>query len=224
MKKFLSIFKISNLLIFTGFLILAGTYAPVFYNESVFFIRNNFLKKEVILERNVTESLKESDFKNPPESYKEIAIEPINTDFSIVIENLNINAPIVRDVNVTSRDNYLEALKNGVAHASFSKYPSSDFDSNVYLFAHSSNNFWEFGKYSSVFNLLYKLKIKDEINVFFEGQRYVYQVENKILVNDFRVDDTVYEAFGPTLTLQTCYPTGSTKYRLVLRAALVGIY
>ena len=224
MKKLLSIFKISNLLIFTGFLMLAGTYFPVIYNETLFYITNNFLKKEVVLERNISDQSRESGFVSPTDRNKPLGVTPINTDFSIVIENLNINAPVVRDVNVSSRDNYLEALKKGVAHASFSKYPSSDFDSNVYLFAHSSNNFWEFGKYSSVFNLLYKLKMKDEINVFFEGQRYLYEVENKILVNDFRVDDTVFEAFGPTLTLQTCYPTGSTKYRLVLRATLVGIY
>lgn len=224
MKKFLSIIKISNLLIFTGFLMLAGTYFPVIYNETLFYITKNFLKKEVVLERNISEAVKESGFISPEGRNTPLAVTPINTEFSIVIESLNINAPIVRDVNVSSRENYLEALKKGVAHASFSKYPSPDFDSNVYLFAHSSNNFWEFGKYSSVFNLLYKLKMKDEINVFFEGQRYLYEVENKILVNDFRVDDTVFEAFGPTLTLQTCYPTGSTKYRLVLRATLVGIY
>jgi LPXTG-site transpeptidase (sortase) family protein len=224
MKNFLKIFKLSNVLIFTGFMILVGTYLPVFYNELMFYLNKNFFKKEVILERNLQESVVEGSFKSPQERNTPLSVEPINTDFSIVIEELNINAPVIRDVNVSSRENYLEALKNGVAHASFSKYPSSDFDANVYLFAHSSNNFWEFGKYSSVFNLLYKLKVRDEINVFFEGQRYLYQVENKVLVNDFRVDDTVFEAFGPTLTLQTCYPTGSTKYRLVLRASLVGIY
>ena len=80
------------------------------------------------------------------------------------------------------------------------------------------------GKYSSVFNLIYKLNIKDQVNIFYEGRRYIYEVENKLLVNDFKVDDTVYEYFGPTLTLQTCYPTGTSLYRLIVRATLVGVY
>jgi sortase (surface protein transpeptidase) len=94
----------------------------------------------------------------------------------------------------------------------------------VYLFAHSSNNFWELGKYSSVFNLTYKLNIKDQINLFYEGRRYIYEIENKLLVNDFKVDETAYEYLGPTLTLQTCYPTGTSLYRLIIRATLVGVY
>ncbi|NBO36546.1 hypothetical protein EBU91_03275, partial [bacterium] len=59
MKNFLKIFKLSNVLIFTGFMILVGTYLPVFYNELMFYLNKNFFKKEVILERNLQESVVE---------------------------------------------------------------------------------------------------------------------------------------------------------------------
>jgi sortase A len=154
---------------------------------------------------------------------KEIVIEPISSQFGIVVEKLGINAPVVKDVPVIDKTAYLESLKQGVAHASFSGYPDGE-NSNVYLFAHSSNNFWELGKYSSVFNLIYKLNPGDQINIFYKDKRYLYAVDNKILINDFKVDETVYESIGPTLTLQTCYPTGTSLYRLIVRSSLIGIY
>jgi len=223
--------KLSNILILGGVFALSATYIPVLYSEAGFYIKSMYQKYQ-----NPVQPLSDSFTRDTESSADldnsliskpkvlDLTSSPVNKDFSILIEKIGVNAPIVRDVNVILPDVYMEALKQGVAHASFSDYPSDDFTSNVYLFAHSSNNFWELGRYSSVFNLIYKLSLQDEINVFFEGKRYVYQVDNKILVNDFKVDDTIYETFGPTLTLQTCYPTGTTQYRLVIRSTLKGIF
>lgn len=223
--------KLSNILILGGVLALSATYIPVLYAESSYYLKSFSqnskisLNQEELIKNDLNNGVQEFDtglFQKPLVS--ELTSSPVNKDFSILIEKIGVNAPIVKDVNVILPEVYMESLKKGVAHASFSDYPSEDFTSNVYLFAHSSNNFWELGRYSSVFNLVYKLILQDEINVFFEGRRYVYQVDNKILVNDFKVDDTIYETFGPTLTLQTCYPTGTTDYRLVVRASLKGVY
>lgn len=174
-------------------------------------------------ERNLSNIKNDNNFHNIASNFNAKIIDPVNTDFSIVIEKLDVNAPVIKDVPVIDKDSYMKALKKGVAHASFSGYPDGE-NASVYLFAHSSNNFWELGKYSSVFNLLYKLNPKDEINIFYKDRRYVYSVDNKILINDFKVDETVYETIGPTLTLQTCYPTGTSLYRLVIRASLIGVY
>jgi sortase A len=224
-KKLIDKFlKISpKLFLSIGALLVLLTYYQTIYQEISFYynyIVNKHFKVEVV--RNVTKINPElvSRINTDPTA---IAIKPVNTDFGIVIEKLNVNAPVVKDVSIIDTKAYLESLKNGVAHASFSGYPNEQ-NSNVYLFAHSSNNFWELGKYSSVFNLIYKLNIKDQVNIFYEGKRYIYEVENKILVNDFKVDETIYEYFGPTLTLQTCYPTGTSLYRLIVRASLIGVY
>ena len=212
-----------KLFLVIGVLLVLLTYYQTIFQEISYYY-NYFIGKhfKVAVVRNVSSIKPElvSKINTDPTA---TTIKPVDTNFGIVIEKINVNAPIVRDVPIIDTKSYLESLKLGVAHASFSGYPSEQ-NSNVYLFAHSSNNFWELGKYSSVFNLIYKLNIKDQVNIFYEGRRYIYEVENKLLVNDFKVDDTVYEYFGPTLTLQTCYPTGTSLYRLIVRATLVGVY
>ena len=212
-----------KLFLVIGVLLVLLTYYQTIFQEISYYY-NYFIGKhfKVAVVRNVSSIKPElvSKINTDPTA---TTIKPVDTNFGIVIEKINVNAPIVRDVPIIDTKSYLESLKLGVAHASFSGYPSEQ-NSNVYLFAHSSNNFWELGKYSSVFNLIYKLNIKDQVNIFYEGRRYIYEVENKLLVNDFKVDDTVYEYFGPNLTLQTCYPTGTSLYRLIVRATLVGVY
>jgi LPXTG-site transpeptidase (sortase) family protein len=219
-KKFFTAF-FPKFLIFTGISILIATYSQYAISEIKYYYDYLTGKKySLAVSRNTP--IERQGFTNLADS-NSIKIVPKNTDFGIVIERLAINAPIVRDVSVVNPNDYLEALKKGVAHASFSGYPSSD-NANVYLFAHSSNSFWQLGEYANVFNGLAKLNIKDQVNIFFEGKRYVYEVDNKLLVNDFKVDETIYESLGPTLTLQTCYPAGTTLYRLIIRASLVGVF
>lgn len=216
-----------KLLITVGASLVILTYSRSFYEEAKFFINEklgNSYKletpgKETIV-RNVVTPVPTV---TPTKIGSVIKIKPINTDFSLVIEKINVNAPIVKDVPIIDKESYLSSLKKGIAHASFSSYPTEE-NANVYLFAHSSNNFWELGRYSTVFNLLYKLNIGDELNLFYEGKRYVYKVENKILINDFKVDETIYGSLGATLTLQTCYPAGTTLNRLVIKSTLDGIY
>lgn len=222
-KKFFTRY-FPQILILVGITLFIGSSYQFIVSE-VGYYYNLFLGRNYSLEnlettRNVEPSAEGFTNVSPKD---DLLIKPVNTDFSIVIEKLNVNAPIVKDVPVINEKEYMEALKNGVAHASFSGYPGN-LDSNVYLFAHSSYNFWEFGKYSSVFNQLHKLNFKDRITIFYEGKRYVYEVENMILFEDFQVTEAVFETIGPTLTLQTCYPPGTDLNRLVVRANLIGIY
>lgn len=210
-----------KLLLTAGASLVILTYARTVYGEIKFYI-DGLLGRSYKLETTRNTEVPQLGVK-PLTRGDEITINPINKDFSLVIEKINVNAPVIKDVPIIDKEAYISTLKVGIAHASFSAYPNEE-NANVYLFAHSSNNFWELGKYSTVFNLLYKLNTKDEINLFYKGKRYVYQVENKILINDFKVDETIYEYFGPTLTLQTCYPPGTTLNRLVIRAGLIGVF
>lgn len=223
MTKFRKFFVLNfpKFLIFIGISIIVATYYQFALSEFKFYY-DRFTGRKYSLEISRNVPIERQGFKNVTEAGA-IKIKPVNTEFSLVIESLDINAPIIKDVSVVNDKEYMEALKKGIAHASFSGYPT-DKNANVYLFAHSSNNFWALGEYSTVFNGLTKINIKDKINLFYEGKRYVYEVDNKLLVNDFKVDDTIYETLGPTLTLQTCYPAGTTLYRLIVRASLVGVF
>lgn len=153
-------------------------------------------------------------------STRPINIIPTNTNFGIVIEKIDLNAPIVADVPITDAKAYNQALKSGIAHASISNYPSSA-PGNVYLFAHSSLNFWELGKYAAVFNLLRKLDINDRIHVFYKGHVFVYKVVNKEILPGWNTYPLSRSVIEPTLTLQTCDPPGTTFNRLVVTSKLI---
>jgi LPXTG-site transpeptidase (sortase) family protein len=114
---------------------------------------------------------------------------------------------------------YKEALKNGVAHAASSDYPSER-SGNVFLFAHASLNFWDLGKYSSVFNLLRKLNYGDRIHIFYKNKVYVYEVVNKEVVSGWNMNPIKRATIEPLLTLQTCDPPGTTLNRFVVTAKL----
>jgi len=153
---------------------------------------------------------------------KPTAYNPVNKDFALVIEKIGVNVPVIKDVYVSDESAYKESLEHGVAHAASSGYPSRD-PGNVYIFAHASLNFWQLGKYSTVFNLLRKLDTGDIIHVFYQGQDYVYVVMNKDSVkgwDTFPLERTVIE---PVLTLQTCDPPGTTLNRLIITAKLLDV-
>ena len=92
------------------------------------------------------------------------------------------------------------------------------------MFAHSSINFWRIGKYANIFNLIRKLENKDKINVFYEGKRYEYSVIGKEVVAGFNTYPLTRQVLEPILTLQTCYPPGTTINRLVVTARLEKVY
>ncbi len=151
-----------------------------------------------------------------------VTLTPVNTDFSMIIEKIGIDAPIVADVPVTDENAYNEALKHGIAHASVSQYPSKD-PGNTYLFAHASINFWSLGKYATVFNLLGKLDLKDRIHVYFKNQDFVYEVVNKETLAGWNTYPLTRPVIEPVLTIQTCDPPGTTLNRLIITAKLVEV-
>ena len=146
-------------------------------------------------------------------------INPVNLDFSIVIPKIKATAPIVDNVDPLDSMKYLAALKNGVAHARGTANPGDV--GNVYLFAHSTDAFYNVGKYNAVFFLIGHLDAGDPIYIYYRGRQYIYTVYDKKVVEP---TDTQY--FGSltegdkTLTLQTCYPPGTTFKRLVVLAKL----
>jgi sortase A len=216
LKRCRKIFSLPNLLIFLGLFFIVLSFGPLIVQEIWFFIKEAknqqySLESGEVVEDSVFGSL----LTTAP-----IKIEPVNRDFAIVIERIGVNAPIVPDVSVTNEEAYEEALKSGVAHAISSDYPSTS-PGNVYIFAHASLNFWDLGKYATVFNLLRKLNINDRVNIFYQGDRYIYEVVNKEVVKGWDTTAITRSVIEPILTLQTCDPPGTTINRLVITAKLV---
>lgn len=177
--------------------------------------------------RGQTFTVDEVDVDNPPATSPFAAllaqptplkVTPKSTQFGIVIEKTGTNAPVITDVPVTDKRAYLAALEKGVAHAKGTAKPGQI--GNTYLFAHSSLNFWDYGPYSGVFNLLRKLEKGDRIVIFYKGKRFDYYVTDKQTVSGFNTEPLTRTFDTPYLTLQTCDPPGIALNRLIITAKL----
>lgn len=147
-----------------------------------------------------------------------LAIAPEDTEFGIVIPKIAANSRVIANVDPAKFSVYIEALKHGVAHAEGTAYPGQI--GNSFLFAHSVGNFWEVNRWNAVFYLLRELDPGDEVDVFYKGQRYIYLVYDKKIVLPSDTEYIEPQADFPKLTLQTCWPPGTTLRRLLVFARL----
>ena len=146
-------------------------------------------------------------------------LQPVDTDFGIVIPKIAANARVISAVDASNQREYLSSLQKGVAHASGTSFPGEN--GHIYLFAHSTDYFWNVGTYNAVFYLLYKLGQEDEIDLFYQGRRYVYKVTETKIVSPREVQYLTRKTDDEFLTLQTCWPPGTTLKRLLVFAKRV---
>jgi sortase A len=148
---------------------------------------------------------------------KEQVLVPKDPDFSIIIPKIGASAKVYPNVDPTNESEFLPILQKGIAHAKGTVFPG--IDGNTYLFAHSTDNWWNVGRYNAVFYLLKDVTVGDEIVVYFEGRRYNYVVTEKKTVAPTDVTALVNSHGGPQqLILQTCWPPGTTWERLLVIA------
>ena len=144
------------------------------------------------------------------------SIAPVNTEFSLIVPKVGINAAVIPAVNPANPGEYLEALEKGVAHASTSFFP--DENGTVSLFSHSTNYEWFVKDLNAVFYLLKNLETGDLVVLFYKGTRYTYKLTDKQIVAPTAVSFLVPQPGAKKLILQTCWPPGSTSERLLLFA------
>ena len=142
-------------------------------------------------------------------------IIPQSTDFGIVIPKINANAPIFANIDPFKESEFLPILKKGVAHAKNTSFPGQG--ENIYLFAHSASGPLQIKQYNAVFYLLPKLEQGNQIIIFYKEKPYYYYVFEKKIIGPEKIN--YLEKTGEEiLTLQTCYPAGTTLKRLIIRA------
>ena len=141
---------------------------------------------------------------------------PVDPEFSILIPKLGANVRIIKNVNSAYSLDYMSALKSGVAHAAGTAFPGQD--RHIYLFAHSTNTFANVSRYNAIFYLLYKLEAGDEVDLFYNGARYTYTVTGKTIVGPKDVHYLTRSTDSELLTMQTCWPPGTTAQRMLIFA------
>lgn len=134
-----------------------------------------------------------------------------DSSYYISIPKINALSPIVENVDPFSKNEYQEALRQGVASAK---------GMSNFLFAHSSLPPWEMTRTNTPFLKLGKLKNGDQIIVHKNGQDIIYSVVDKKEVWPNQVG-YLLDNIEDQLILQTCTPLGTDLKRLLVFAQKV---
>ena len=157
---------------------------------------------------------------NAPASEIE-AIDPtvtqaVSSDPRLIIPKLNVDVPIRFDVPLSG---VMSAMNNGVAHyriAGASAYPGEI--GNFVITGHSAGDIYSSNPYKYIFSGLERLENGDLIYVNYNSVRYTYRVIKKEVVEPSNVAALVVDTNKPLLTLVTCTPLGTSRYRLLVTA------
>ena len=188
------VFILSAVFLIVSFLILFITYQPIINQE---------IKYRV------------SRFEKKPEK-----IKPASLDFGIVISKINVNAKVIKNIDPYLASDYQQALVSGVAHAKGTGLPGEG--KNIFIFAHSSGNFYQANHYNSIFYLLHKLVPGDSIFLFFNKTKFIYKVKKISYVDETEMSYLQNGNYTEILTLMTCWPPGTTLKRLIVTADISG--
>ncbi len=146
---------------------------------------------------------------------RQLTAQEKSQSFTLVIPTIKAEGIVLKNVDPFNRDEYMGALKRGIAHAKNTSLPGEN--GTIFLFAHSSGMPWEITRYNSVFLRLNELKLNDHIKIMYEGKEYSYLVKNKKEVFPTEVNYLLKES-KHHLILQTCTPIGTDWKRLLIFA------
>src|SRR3989344_6308529 len=218
--KFLILRSIGNFLFLFAIFGVIATFGPAAYYEMQFRIIQARGVKFEVTETPVGQASRPKQsvsFADLLVGTKEQVLSPIDPEFSILIPKLGASAKVIPNVDPSDENNFLPALLEGVAHAQGSVFPG--LSGNIYLFAHSADNFWDAGSYNAIFYLLKDLEEGDEIVIFYQNKRYNYFVTDSRIVEPEEVHFITQANTGvEQLILQTCWPPGTTWKRLLVFA------
>jgi len=143
-------------------------------------------------------------------------LTPKDPNFSIIVEKIGADAPVIPNVDPGNKNVYNAALKRGVAHALGTSFPGQP--GITYLFAHSTDTIFNVPRFNAIFYLLNDLGAGDKIVVFFNNKRFDYTVSEKKITEAADVSYLTGKTQDQILVLQTCYPPGTSWKRLLVIA------
>ncbi len=142
----------------------------------------------------------------------------VSADNRLMIPKLNVDVPVSFGIsNDTATVN--AAMETGVAHFMIpgaSALPGEI--GNLVITGHSAGDIYSNIQYKFIFSGLERLVDGDLIYIDYQGTRYTYSVVGKETVEPSEVSKLVYDTDKPMLTLVTCTPLGTSRYRLLVSA------
>lgn len=149
------------------------------------------------------------------------AIDPtitqsVSADPRLIIPKINVDVPIHFGISLNE---VMSAMNNGVAHyriAGASAYPGEV--GNLVITGHSAGDVYSSNPYKYIFSGLERLENGDLIYVNYNSVRYTYSISKKEVVEPSNVASLIVNTDKPILTLVTCTPLGTSRYRLLVTA------
>lgn len=152
------------------------------------------------------------------------SIDPVDPTISaeispeprLIIPKLNIDVPVDFDVHYSD---IMEAMNHGVARFSINGADAMPGQiGNLVISGHSAGDIYSNNPYKFIFSGLERMNTGDLIYINYNSVRYTYQVTGSEVVDPSNVQALIYSTDKPMLTLITCTPLGTSKYRLLLSA------
>ena len=140
--------------------------------------------------------------------------QTVSADPRLIIPKLNVDVPIRFGIPLSG---VLSAMNNGVAHYRIrgaSAYPGEV--GNFVITGHSAGDVYSPNPYKYIFSGLERLEEGDLIYVNYESVRYTYKIIRKQVVEPTNVASLAMETDKPLITLVTCTPLGTSRYRLLV--------
>jgi LPXTG-site transpeptidase (sortase) family protein len=222
--KFLILRTIGNFLVLFALFGVGATFGPTLYLEISYrmMVAKGITYKVVATTKAMPSSTQmvnvEPGFGAVLADAKSNILTPKDTLFDILIPKIGANAQVFANIDPNNEQEYVNILKKGVAHAKGTVFPGMK--GSIYLFAHSTDNFWDVGRYNAVFYLLKDLNRGDDVIMFFQNKRYNYTVTDSKIVdgNDVSYLQEAQHTHKEQVVLQTCWPPGTTWKRLLVFA------
>lgn len=224
--RFLILRTIGNFLVLFAIFGVLATFGPALYFEATYQVMRargvHFSVSDQVVEAKETLETKNPKVTSPGfadilSGPKEQILVPVDPIFNILIPKIGANARVFPNVDPSKPDVFLPILQEGVAHAQGTFFPGQP--GNIYLFAHSTDNFWDVGRYNAIFYLLKDLREGDEVVIFYQNVRHNYRVTKLGAVSPQEVSFIARAGTGKELLiLQTCWPPGTTWQRLLVFA------
>lgn len=182
---------------------------------------------EDITSQQVTDTLKEIDFDvAADDSENAITDNPVNGQVNQADKKVAVNdkaKPAVNILKVSAmrvNSAVLEGKSSGTLDKGLWRIPGTstpDKGGNTVISAHR----WKWGPSSGKsFYDINKVSVGDQIELTWQGKLYVYKVSNIQTVTPDKVE-ILSNTAQPKLTLFSCAPLFSSKYRLVVEADLI---
>lgn len=136
-------------------------------------------------------------------------------DASIEIPRIGVAVPIAF-VESTNPTDFLEPLKNGVAH-----YPSAlpGQKGVAIILGHSAPMGWLGNLYDGVFSNLKDLVVGDVISLRVNGESHTYHVSAKVFLERGQdIPESLMLSDGSRLLLLSCWPPGINNKRIMIQA------